>query len=128
MHEGVQRGRIGLPRRVFAGRSRVAVIVPQPSSAPDRETARAITDFVTLQRAEAAELALELGAPVRFLDADPGKGPRWLIGPAVYNPNLVSCRLSDEGQAGHWFDRVVAPAPYAADAPDLPLLAADRDW
>ena len=92
------------PRRPFAGAREVAVVLPQAASAPG-DDARALAQFGTLLREESAELALELGAPPRFVEADPGAGPRCLIGPATANPDLGRYRQAGDGRAGLWLDR-----------------------
>ena len=58
-------------RRPFAGALEVAVVLPREEAALGQEGARALAGFRALLREEAAELALELGAPPRFVEIDP---------------------------------------------------------
>lgn len=109
------------PRRPFAGAREVAIVLPHAESAPG-DDARALAQFGTLLREEAAELALELGAPPRFVEADPGAGPRFLIGPAAASPTLGRYRRAGDGRAGLWLDR--ERQVLIADAPDLGGVAA----
>ncbi len=103
--------------------SEVAIVLPRDASALDDDGPRALDDLGTLLRREQAELELELGAPVRFADDDPGTGPRWLIGPAACNPGLARYSRAGryheqrDGQIGLWLDR--GRQALVADAPDL---------
>ncbi len=105
------------PRRPFAGAPEVAVVLPREGAALGEDDARALAQFRALLRQEWAELELELGAPVRFVDADPGAGPRFLIGPAGCNPDLARERRERGDRAGLWFDR--GRQLLVVDAPDL---------
>jgi carboxyl-terminal processing protease len=103
------------PRRPFAGAREVAVVLPRDGAALGEGGARELADLGALLRRERAEL--ELGAPVRFVEADPGAGPGWLIGPAACNPDLRRYRGAGDERAGLWLDR--ERQLLAADAPDL---------
>ena len=98
-------------------------MLPRDGAALGDDGPRALDDLGTLLRREQAELELELGAPVRFADHDPGIGPCWLIGPAACNPALArysrSGRYRGRGdeQTGLWLDR--GQQVLVADAPDL---------
>jgi len=62
-------------RGPFAGADEVVVVLPRDGAALGDDGPRALDDLGTLLRREQAELELELGAPVRFADHDPGIGP-----------------------------------------------------
>lgn len=72
--------------RPFAGQPKAFVILPLPDGPDDQN----VTGFCTLLHHERAELEVELGCPIEFVDreeSDPS-GPRVLIGPARTNPAL----------------------------------------
>jgi len=101
----------------------VAVVLSRDGRPLGNSGPRALAELGALLRRERAELELELGAPVRFVDCDPGTGPRWLIGPAACNPALARdsrpghYREQGDGQIGLWLDR--GRQALVADAPDL---------
>lgn len=71
--------------RPFAGEPLVPVILADATG----EQQEQIASFNRLLRNEAAELAVELGAPVTFVvSGQPLAGPQVLIGPAPQNPAL----------------------------------------
>lgn len=70
--------------RPFAGAPAVPVVLPRTGPGDD-----AMASFTRLIVHEAAELAVELGAPVVFPTPDANvSGPRVLVGPAASNPAL----------------------------------------
>lgn len=93
------------------------MVLPRDGRALGEGGARALADLAALLRRERAELAVELGAPVSFVAADPGAGPRWLIGPAAANPDLTRYAYPRDGRARLWLDR--ARGVLIADAPGL---------
>lgn len=80
-------------------------MLPRDGAALGDDGPRRLADLAALLWRERAELALELGAPVRFVAADPGAGPRWLIGPAAGNPDLGRYRRGRDDRPGLWLDR-----------------------
>ncbi len=99
--------------RPFIGADVVSIVLPYDSTL---RGAGALADFAALLRRERRELEVELGASVRFVAADPGDGPRFLIGPASCNPAVARyARHHDVDEAGLWLDRdrhvLVANAP-----------------
>jgi len=101
----------------FTGADVVAVVLPRDGRPLGNSGLRALDDLGTLLRREQVELELELGAPVRFADDDPGTGPRWLIGPVACNPTLARYGSQHDSEVGLWLDR--DRQVLVADAPDL---------
>jgi len=64
----------GVPRRPFAGAVEVAVVLPRDGASLGHGGQQALAELGAMLRREWAELELELGAPVHFVDADPGGG------------------------------------------------------
>ncbi len=85
--------------RPFAGQPAVSIVLPE-ARGPDAD-AESIASFTRLLRNEAAELTVELGAPVEFIGPDvPLAGPAVLIGPASANARLRDAlRCLDEPPA-----------------------------
>ncbi len=106
---------------LFTGADEVNVMLPRDGAALGDAGPQALAELGALLRRERAELELELGAPVRFTDDDPGTGPRWLIGPGACNPARDSCSgrycRHGDGQIGLWLDR--GRQVLVADAPNL---------
>ncbi len=97
------RNRRTVARRPFADAREVVVVPPREVAGLGSNDNRAVSEFRALLHRERAELEVELGAPVRFADADPGAGPRWLIGPASNNPDISQYRQPLGRAAGIWF-------------------------
>jgi carboxyl-terminal processing protease len=84
----------------------ISVVVPtrfESLSEADRQLLRSIPLILAQER---AAIARELGAPIALVEADPGTGSRWLIGPSACNPDL---------------ERLDLPSA------DIPRLVLDRD-
>lgn len=109
------------PPRPFAGAPAVAVVLPPDGAALGPDGAAEVAEFAMLVRREPRELEVELGAPVRFAGADPGAGPRFLVGPAAAHPAILRYRPAPAAGAGLWLDR--ARQVLIADAPDLTGIA-----
>ncbi len=103
--------------RPFTGANEVSVVLPRAGSDLDIGGDPAVSEFRTLLRRERVESEVELGAPVRFVDTDPGAGPRWLIGPSSSNPDISRYRRPGDQRAGLWLDR--QQQVLIADGPDL---------
>lgn len=104
-------------RRLFPGASEICVVLPRDGAALGPDGERALAGFRELLYRERAEIEAECGVPARFVDTDPGEGPRWLIGPAACNPAISTYPRRGEGQAGVWLDR--EREVLITDAPDL---------
>ena len=104
-------------RRPFAGADEVAIVLPRDGAPLGDDGPRALAEFGELLLREQAELEVELGASVRFVDADPGVGPRFLVGPAACNPDLARQRRERDERAGLRLDR--ERQLLVVDAPDL---------
>jgi len=104
-------------RGLFTGADEVVIVLPRDGIPLGDGGPQALDDLGTLLRRERAELELELGAPVRFADDDPGTGPRWLIGPAACNPALARYGSRHDSEVGLWLDH--GRQLLVADAPDL---------
>ena len=105
------------PPRPFAGAASVPVILPSEPGPLGPDGADALAGLALLIRTEPGELAVELGAPVTFPAADPGGGPRFLVGPAACNPALRAAGWVPATRPTLDLDR--AQALLVADAPDL---------
>ena len=92
-------------------------MLPRDGAPLSDDDPRALAELGMLLRREQAELEVELGAPVRYVDADPGVGPRCLIGPAACNRDLAHYRRGRDERAGVWLDR--ERQLLVVDAPDL---------
>lgn len=76
-----------------------------------------IAGLATLVQQEPKEFEVELGAPVRFADDDPGEGARCLIGPAICNPDIEKYTKAGQNEAGLWLDRELQVL--VVDAPSI---------
>lgn len=106
--------------RPFRSRRMAQVVLPSPDR-PDSENVRA---FATLLRRERAELEVELGCPVEFVDdASAGcEAPLVLVGPARRNASLARYLQGSGRRAAETphvaIDRVSAVV--VLDGPDIP--------
>lgn len=69
---------------LFASRQPISVVLP---SCADGLRGR-IREISMLLQSHATQLQAELGAPLQWMTFDPGRGPRWLLGPASCNPSI----------------------------------------
>lgn len=106
-----------VPRRPFAGAEHAIIVLPHVVDSLSEEEAGALSGLVALVRQEPKEFEVELGAPVRFALSDPGRGPRFLIGPMLCNPDISRYVHEGKRDAGLWFDR--RQQVLVADAPNL---------
>jgi carboxyl-terminal processing protease len=96
----------------------ISVVVPTRfESLPDadRQLLRSIPVVLDKER---TALSRELGAPIALVEADPGTGSRWLIGPATCNPDIERLGLPRTDSPRLVLDRqrriLVADAPTPA--------------
>lgn len=106
-----------VPSRPFAGAESVAVVLPRVVEGIAENDEKALLGLTALVRKEPKEFEVELGAPVRFVADDPGAGPRFLMGPSRYNPEMTKYVLDGERRAEVSFDR--ERQLLIADAPDM---------
>lgn len=73
---------------IFPSRRPIAVVLPVQRAGlgeEERVRLRGLPELLTHHRAQVEGF---LGAPVQPMTFDPGKGPRWLVGPAHLNPAI----------------------------------------
>jgi carboxyl-terminal processing protease len=77
------------PSPPFGPGETVAVILPSPADGLAEAEARQLANIPVIFEENRRAIERELGAPFRFVERDPGHGPRWLIGPRGCNPDLA---------------------------------------
>lgn len=84
------------PSRVpppFSGEQVVSVVLPRVVDGLTDGERALIQGLERLLTSNASALHVELGAPFRCVQEDPGTGPRWLIGPRHCNPAVARLDL-----------------------------------
>jgi carboxyl-terminal processing protease len=76
------------PGAPFAAHDVVQVVLPSRLDGVTERERTLLLGIGKLLEEHAEGLRLELGAPFRLTLEDPGRGPRWLIGPSACNPAL----------------------------------------
>ncbi len=94
-----------LPRPPFDHARSVSIVLPSDPVGLEDDERAVIQDLPAQLASEASDLARELGAPVRFVDAPPEEGPTWLIGPAANNPHLAALGRPAVDKPTHDLDR-----------------------
>jgi carboxyl-terminal processing protease len=104
----------------FSGERVIAVVLPRVVPGLGESERGSIEGLEALLMSNAAALRVELGAPFQCVHDDPGRGPRWLIGPAQCNRALAGLGLPPAAAPRLHVDR--ARGLIASDAPDVASL------